>query len=155
MKKYLLGLALVLSLTGCATAPEAPEESVSLYYYNADQDKDAEGNILCSEQGLVAVERPMPSEPVIENTLQMLLAGDLTEEEEAAGISTEYPLEGLELAGVNLVDGLLTLNFDDPNNKTSGGSCRVSILWQQIEKTAQQFAEVEEVRFSPEWLFQP
>jgi hypothetical protein len=50
---------------------------------------------------------------------------------------------------------VLTLEFNDPENKTSGGSCRSGILWAQIKKTAEQFDDVEEVRFQPEELFQP
>ena len=79
----------------------------------------------------------------------------LTEEERTAGIATEYPLEGLSLKGASLKDGILTLEFNDPSNRTGGGSCRVGILWFQIEATAKQFSEVQQVRFMPEELFQP
>ncbi len=91
----------------------------------------------------------------IQDTIKLLLSGELTEEERAQGISTEYPLEGLSLKGASSKDGVLTLEFDDPNNKTVGGSCRVGILWFQIEATAKQFPEVQEVRFLPEEIFQP
>ena len=39
---------------------EIAERSVKLYYYNANQDEDAFGNIQCSRQGLVAIERLIP-----------------------------------------------------------------------------------------------
>lgn len=111
---------------------------------------------MCSEQGLEPVERIIPnSETLIEDTLQLLIQGGLTEEEQDRGIGTEYPLAGLELVSTDLKRGVLTLTFDDPLNKTSGGSCRVSVLWMQIERTASQFSEVKEVRFEPEWYFQP
>lgn len=130
--------------------------TVKLYYYNPGLDRDEGGNIMCSRNGLVAVERKIPlTNSPIKDTLNLLLKGELTQEEKARGITTEFPLEGLKLAGVNLKDGLLTLTFDDPLNKTSGGSCRVGILWFQIESTAKQFPEVKEVRFFPEELFQP
>ncbi len=129
---------------------------VKLYYYNPELDKDDSGNIACSRDGLVAVSREIPaSQSVIQDTIQLLLSGELTDEEKAEGIETEYPLAGLGLKESFLIDGVLTLEFDDPNNKTGGGSCRVNILWAQIEATAKQFEGVEEVRFLPEELFQP
>ncbi|QQR54539.1 GerMN domain-containing protein [Candidatus Peregrinibacteria bacterium] len=134
----------------------AENQTVELYYYNEEKDTDEEGNLMCSEQGLEPVERIIPnSETLIEDTLQLLIQGGLTEEEQDRGIGTEYPLAGLELVGTDLKRGVLTLTFDDPLNKTSGGSCRVSVLWMQIERTASQFSEVKEVRFEPEWYFQP
>ena len=132
------------------------KRAVKLYYYHPELDQDEEGNIACSRKGLTAVERTIPlTETPIQDTIKLLLKGDLTEEEKARGIETEYPLAGLSLEGASLKDGVLTLAFSDPQNKTSGGSCRVGILWFQIEETAKQFPEVREVRFLPENLFQP
>lgn len=135
---------------------ETKTRTVRLYYYNQDLDKDESGNISCSRAGLVPLEREITwSKTPIQDTIQLLLRGELTEAEEVSGITTEYPLEGLSLKGVSLNDGVLTLEFDDPSNRTGGGSCRVGILWFQIEATAKQFPEVEQVRFMPEELFQP
>lgn len=132
------------------------EQVIKLYYYNFELDRDKEGNLLCSRQGLVAVERKIPiTINPIKDAINLLLKGDLTEEEIGQGISTEYPLAGFSLKNAVLNNGILTLAFDDPNFKTSGGSCRVGILWFQIEATAKQFEEVKEVRFYPEELFQP
>lgn len=130
--------------------------SVSLYYYNQDKDQDASGNVQCSKQGLVAVSRNISSGgDLIENTIRRLLEGGLTEEEKAAGVTTEYPISGLTLQKTDLQSGVLTLTFDDSENKTVGGACRVGVLWSQIEATAKQFPEVKEVKFMPEELFQP
>ena len=132
-----------------------PLQTVILYYYDSEQDKDASGNIMCSRQGLVPVERQIPvSNTPIQDAVNLLLLGP-TPQEKNQGITTEYPLEGLSLEAASLKDGVLTLTFDDPNNRTGGGSCRVGILWFQIEETAKQFPGVTQVRFSPEWLFQP
>lgn len=129
---------------------------VFLYYYNPENDKDESGNIMCSRQGLVPAEREIPiSQTPIQDTIRLLLEGKLTETEKSAGVTTEYPLEGLKLLGANLKDGVLTLTFEDPANKTSGGACRVGILWFQIEATVKQFEEVNQARFLPEELFQP
>ena len=107
-----------------------PGRIVKLYYYNSELDKDESGNILCSRQGLVPVERKIFStQTPIQDAIKLLISGRLTNEEKAQGISTEYPLEDFSLKGASLKDGLLTLEFNDPNNKTVGGSCRVGILW--------------------------
>ncbi len=143
----------------CDFAPCPEIKSVKLYYYNPNLDKDGSGNIACSRKGLVSVERKIPiTKTPIRNTINLLLKGkeNLTEKDIVQGITTEYPLEGFSLAEANLEeDGTLILKFSDSLNKTSGGSCRVGILWFQIEATAKQFSEVLQVRFLPEEIFQP
>jgi hypothetical protein len=138
---------------------ELPYRKVLLYYYNPGKDKDESGNTKCSRDGLTAIEREIPvSKTPIQDVINLLLKGkeNLTKEEIGQGVTTEYPLEGLYLAEVNFKeDGTLILKFNDLLNKTSGGSCRVGILWFQIEATAKQFEGVKEVRFLPEELFQP
>jgi len=130
--------------------------SVYVYYYSPERDMDEMGNVKCSEQGLVPVKRIIhATETPIVDTLRLLLAGNLTQEEVASGIETEFPLSGVSLDSVSLWDGTLTLSFEDERGMTSGGSCRVSILWAQIRETALQFPEVRDVRFVPEYLFQP
>lgn len=136
--------------------PEDTWISVKLFYYNSKLDRDESGNILCSRKGLVAVERKIPiTKTPIQDAINFLISGQLTNEEKSQGINTEYPLKGFSLKGTSLKDGVLTLEFDDSNNKTVGGSCRVGILWFQIETTAKQFPEVKAVHFFPEELFQP
>lgn len=130
--------------------------TVTLYYYDPEKDKDNEGNLICSAQGLTGVERAIAhTETPIQDTIRLLLLGLLTMEEKNSGMTTEYPLEGVTLVGASLSDGTLTLEFTDPQNKTGGGSCRVGILWAQIAQTAKQFPEVKDVKFIPEELFQP
>ena len=147
-----------------AACPET--KTIKLYYYNYEIDKDEFGNTACSRNGLMPVERKIPiTQTPIQDAIKLLLLGKLTEEERAQGIDTEYPLEGLSLKGASLSakggsasggkDSVLTLEFDDSKNRTVGGSCRVGILWFQIEATAKQFPEVQQVRFLPEEIFQP
>lgn len=131
-------------------------QKVSLYYYNSSKDQDASGSVMCSKSGLVAVERNIfVSDDIISSTIQLLLEGKLTDAEKASGISTEFPLLGVALQKSSLQNGELTLTFSDLENKTVGGSCRVGVLWSQIEATAKQFSEVKSVKFLPEELFQP
>lgn len=130
--------------------------TISLYYYNPGKDEDAYGNIMCTKQGLEVVSRNiLRTATPIQDAIKLLLRGELTKEEKQRGITTEFPLVGVELVGAVQKGGVLTLEFADSQNKTSGGSCRVGILWSQIEATAQQFSGVSKVRFIPEELFQP
>ena len=163
-KNFLIGLVCLVvigSVAGYFATKSGPDQNndtrtVKLYYYNPDLDKDAGGNVQCSSAGLVAVERSLPvSQTPIQDTVKLLLAGELTEEEKSRGVTTEFPLDSLTLKGANLVEGQLTLEFSDLKNTTSGGACRAGILWHQIEATATQFAEVDSVSFMPVELFQP
>ena len=129
---------------------------IKLFYYNQLKDVDASGNIMCSEGGLEPVEREIPlSITPIQDAIKLLLQGEITFTEQGRGIATEFPLPSFELKAASLTGGSLTLTFADPENKTSGGSCRVNILRAQIEKTAKQFPEVSQVHLVPEELFQP
>lgn len=134
-------------------------QAIKLYYYNPDKDKDASGNILCSDKGLVAVTRTIPRTTTpIQDTIRLLIKGELNPSERAQGITTEYPLSGLSLTGASLANGTLRLDFEDPHNRTSGGSCRVSVLFAQIEATAKQFPGVHNLIINPpgeHMLFQP
>lgn len=133
-----------------------PTIAVNLYYYNEELDRDAAGNIACSRNGLAPVMREIPiTQTPIQDTVKLLLLGEIGEEERGRGIDTEYPLEEFFLKGASLKDEVLTLEFEDSKNKTVGGACRVGILWFQVEATAKQFPGVREVRFLPEYIFQP
>ncbi len=132
------------------------ERDIALYYYNEKKDSDVLGNILCSKKGITQVTRSIAvTKTPIQDTIKLLLEGNITAAEKEAGITTEYPLSGFALTGASEKDGALTLSFVDPNNKTSGGSCRATILWAQIEATAKQFPGIKSVRFIPDTLFQP
>lgn len=130
--------------------------SVPVYYYMQARDVDARGNALCSRDGIVAVERKLPEGHTLKDRIDLLLLGELSSRERAEGISTEFPLAGLRLTNVEINDrGKATLTFEDVLNKTTGGACRVAILWYQIEKTARDYPGVRDVEFRPETLFQP
>ena len=129
---------------------------IKLFYYNESKDMDASGNIMCSDKGLEPVERQIPlSITPVQDAIKLLLQGELTFTEQGRGIETEFPLSGFELVSASLTNGSLTLTFADPQNKTSGGSCRVNILRAQVEATAKQFDGVKEVYLAPDELFQP
>ncbi|MBI5456632.1 GerMN domain-containing protein [Candidatus Kaiserbacteria bacterium] len=138
---------------------------IKLFYYNPGLDQGP-GGVQCSKNGLVAVERVLPETTMpaspdtnqggpLTESIKLLLRGELSQEERSQGIITEFPLEGVALQKAAIEHGVATLTFSDPQNRTGGGSCFVSILWQQIEATAKQFPTVSSVRFVPEELFQP
>ncbi|MDO8471150.1 MAG: Gmad2 immunoglobulin-like domain-containing protein [bacterium] len=128
---------------------------IKLYFYDNQRDRDESGNLLCSTKGLVPVNRSIPfTVTPIQDTVKELLKGpDSVERLTTPG--TEFPLVGLTLTSASLSNGVLILTFNDPENKTGGGACRVNILRAQIEATAKQFNVVKEVRFVPDGLFQP
>ncbi|TAK14575.1 MAG: hypothetical protein EPO32_01425 [Anaerolineae bacterium] len=156
-------LCLVLALgLGSCVAPVAVEpdtQAVTLYFYNPANDVDDSGNILCSPAGLVAVLRQVDAalkgEALIQATLDLLLAGELTAEEVEQGVTTEFPLDGVTLESVAMEGSTLSLTFNDPNFQTSGGACRAGILWAQVEATARQFPGVPDIRVQPDEAFQP
>lgn len=142
---------------GCEFSACPGMQKIKLYYYNYDLGKDKNGNVTCDKSGLVSVDREIPAggEDYIQRTVALLLEGKLTDEERARGVDTQFPLPGVYLRNFTSGTGVATLAFEDPNNQTSGGSCRVGVLWMQIEETVKQFPEIEKVRFMPEHLFQP
>ncbi|MGC9603413.1 MAG: GerMN domain-containing protein [Minisyncoccia bacterium] len=130
----------------------AQTKKIELFYYNKTKDADSS----CSRDAVLPVEREIPiSMTPIQDTVNLLLKGNLSDVDKLAGFQTEFPLSGFSLTGANLKNGILTLQFNDSQNRSGGGSCRVMLLWAQISKTALQFPEVKQVRFQPETLFQP
>lgn len=134
---------------------EENSEVVSLYFYDEEADTDATGNILCSADAVLATERTIENY-TIEKHLETLLSGP-TAEEEAAGFSSEFPLEGVGLESISGPDsdGVLTITLSDTANATTGGSCRVGILSAQLTKTGLSIPGVESVVILPEEILQP
>lgn len=136
--------------------PKVETRGVVLYFYNEARDLDTNGNIKCSSQGLQKVQRTIPkTASPLQDVIKLLLKGEMTPEEKAAGMKTEFPLPGVDLTKAVIENGVARLEFTDPNFRTSGGSCRVSVLWAEIEATAKQFSNIKEVKYSPPELFQP
>jgi len=131
--------------------------AVQLYFYNYLDDKAIDQVVPCSPDAVKSVERKIPkTDKYIKDTINLLLKGQVTEEEKSYGFMTEFPDPGLTLESVALSeDGQLALDFNDKNGFLSGGSCRVGILYSQIEKTAKQFIEVESVNIAQDEQFQP
>jgi spore germination protein GerM len=133
--------------------------AVSLYYYNEMRDMELATNgegVACSPQAVLPVSRVIAfTNTPIQDTINELIKGQITSSEVNQGFKTEFPHDDFKLLGANLSDGLLTLEFTEVAGFTGGGSCRVTILANQVIKTAKQFPSVSEVVFKPESLFQP
>jgi hypothetical protein len=131
------------------------ELEVKLYYYNPALDQGPGGQ-QCTKNGLVSELRAIPKTATpLTDTIKLLLSEKLSDADRALGIESEFPLAGVTLKNASIQNGVATLTFDDPQNKTGGGSCSLAIRWAQIEATAKQFETVKSVRFLPETLFQP
>jgi spore germination protein GerM len=129
--------------------PAPGTTSVNVYYYDAKRDTE-NGNVLCSARGLVAVPHTIAAtEAPLRAALERLLAG------EPAGEGLEAFPTGVTLEGVSVANGVATIRLSDPSNRTSGGSCRASVLRAQLEATARQFPSVTSVRVEPDTIFQP
>jgi len=109
------------------------------------------------EKAVFPVYREIPkSATPIRDTIELLIEGKLTKEEEELGFITEFPHPGFRLVGLDLKkDGTLVLEFTEIFGFTTGGSSRILVMREQIEKTALQFAAVKRVEYYPESLFQP
>ena len=127
-----------------------------VFHYLPNKDMAAELNNEARPRALLPVEREIPfSENLIFDTINSLLESELSEEEKQAGFWTSFPGESFRLLRAELQGDTLTLYFDDPLYFTSGGSNRVGFMWLQIQMTALQFPEVQNVRYEPKTLFQP
>ncbi len=138
---------------------EVPQtQTVKLYYYNepADRQLSNNGEPQCSEEAVLPVTRVMTtSQNPIEDTINLLISGEILESESNNGFSTEFPNPDFRLLDSELSNGILTLEFSTVPGFTTGGACRVTILASQITKTAEQFSDVIEVKLLPEEIFQP
>lgn len=137
-----------------SSQPDARE--VKLYVYNKKKDMDSKGNVLCSPSSVIPVSRMIPwTRTPGKDTINLLLQGHMTDAEKEIGLSTGFPLSGFSLSSATLSGHTLTMQFTDPKNASSGGSCRVTLLRAQLEKTALQFDPITEVRFAPNEVLQP
>jgi hypothetical protein len=122
---------------------QASNRPINIYLYNEAKDKDASGNVLCSAQGLETISKNIPfTNTPIQDAVKALFAMD-------------PKFVGVTLSSASLSNGVLTLAINDPNHKTSGGSCKVNILKVEVEATAKQFGQVTSVRYTPTGVFQP
>ena len=132
------------------------EGKAQVFHYLPNKHAAEKLNDEADPRALVPVERKIAfSENLVFDTINSLIESGLSETEKQAGFWTSFPGESFRLLRAELQDKTLTLHFDDPMYFTSGGSNRVRYMWLQIQMTALQFPEVQNVRYEPKTLFQP
>lgn len=132
-------------------------QTVRLFYFNQTEDNKLPVAQQLNSASVLPIERVISwSKNIIEDTINILLDWNLTNEERAQWFTTEFPNQDFRLVSSNLLsDWTLELTFSEVPGFTSWWSARVFILRSAIEKTAKQFAEVKIVKLLPETLFQP
>lgn len=128
---------------------------IKLFYFNVDSARAYGVDGPLDSMAVLPVERSLPpTRTPIEDAIELWIAGELTEEEKAAGFVAPQ-FNSVRLVRSVLHNGVLYLEFDDPKYETSGGATRVHILWSEIRKTVLQFPQVREVGFPDGEEFQP
>lgn len=141
------------------------EKTVYIYAYNSNLDLSENDNITCEEQYVTQLERTLSIDnteddspiSLVEKSVELLITENLKDDEIESGFTTEYPHPEFELLSVNQEDTTVFLKFTEVPGFTTGGSCRTSILQQQIIKTAQQFydEEIQAILLPEDTLFMP
>ena len=133
--------------------------TVQLFYFNEQVDSELPSSDQLNRSSVLPIQRRITAtstENLIEETLTLLIAGTLTDNEKALGFVTDYPQQWFSLEKVELGQfGTLTVRFTELPWFTSGGSARMILIRDAIEKTVLQFADVTEVVYEPKGLFQP
>lgn len=144
-----------LRLLRAGTTHEWLGGPICLYYRNPIRGAKIDAYSPCGDESVFPVERRLPATLTpVEDAIRMLIKGEITDEEKEADFDTEFPIPEATFVGATLENGVLSILFDDPKYRTSGGSCRVGSLRAQISKTALQFSWVRAVEFAGE-EFQP
>lgn len=130
---------------------------VSLFYFNSLTDAKLPIEQQININSIQPVKRLISnSKNIIRDSINLLLAGDLSQIEKTNWFTSEFPNKSFRLINMDLsADGILSLTFTEVPWFTSGWSARMAIMANSIIKTAKQFPQVKEVKFTPEWLFQP
>jgi spore germination protein GerM len=137
--------------------PSKDQKTVKLYFYNQGQDKkDNDGSTTCDTKYIQPLNRTIDanSKDPMKDTINLLLKGELSQDEQNQGFVTSLPGDGFTLTNDDLSNGTLTLTFDDPNHFAKGSSCHTSGLKEQIIQTGQQFDGVKSVVIKPDSLFE-
>lgn len=130
-------------------------QDVSLFLYNPNKDQGAKGATLCSKNGIVEVKRTVtPKNSIIKDTLEALIKGGVSADEDKKGVQSMFPYTGLTISDVSLDDsGVLSVTFGNYAAVANISACRSSISKLQLEKTALQFGQVKSVKLMPKTLF--
>ena len=90
------------------------------------------------------VKRMVDAKGPLSGSLAELFSEKISADEEKAGFWS--PTYGMKFEGVTLKNGIATVRFSQPPDKTNYGSSGPMIFGEAITKTASQFASVKRVR---------
>lgn len=130
---------------------------VALYYFNQIEDQKLPAEQQVNIHSILPVYRIFPvSDDLLVDVVNELIKGNLTVSEQKMWFTTEFPHTAFKLLSTDLdSDGTLTLEFSEVPGFTDGGSARMLILQNVIQKTVAQFTAVKKIIFTPDTLFQP
>jgi spore germination protein GerM len=140
---YLVGLGVVwlreFSFSKETDPTSRQIATVRLFFSNSEQDPDA---LDCG--AVFPVSRELPPNPsVARRALTELLKGP-TEEESVQGFYSSIN-EGVRLQGLDIKDGVATIDFDGTFAAGVAGSCQVEAIRAQVTQTLVQFSSVNSV----------
>lgn len=132
-------------------------QTIKLFYFNQTEDNKLPLVQQLNSSSVLPIERVISwSKNLIEDTINVLLEWNLTNDERTTWFTTEFPNQNFRLISSDLKsDWTLELTFSEVPWFTSWWSARIFILRSAIEKTAKQFANVKSVKLLPDTLFQP
>ena len=130
---------------------------VALYYFNQLADQKLSPAQQINIASILPVYRIFPaSKNLLVDTINELIKGSLTTNEQQQWFTTEFPITGFTLLSADITtDGTLTLQFSEVPGFTDWWSARMLILSTLIKKTVLQFPSVKNIVFVPTTLFQP
>ncbi len=131
--------------------------TIKLYYFNQIEDQKLDIAQQINTKSILPIDRTISETPsLIQDTINLLLKWELTDDEIKNWFMTEFPNKYFRLIDLNLDKKWnLTLEFSEVPWFTDWWSARMLILSNSIIKTASQFAEVKNINIIPETLFQP
>ncbi|MDD5750630.1 MAG: GerMN domain-containing protein [Candidatus Pacebacteria bacterium] len=116
--------------------------AVKVFFNNSKLDPEFSCNkVFPLDRAIAATQAPARA------ALELLLAGNLTDEEKADGFGTSIN-PGVRIQGLAIEDGTARVDFSGNLEEAVGGSCRVSAIRAQITQTLTQFPSVKDVVIS-------
>lgn len=116
--------------------------AVKVFFNNSNLDPEISCNKVFPVDRAIAVTQA-PARAVLE----LLLGGNLTDEEKADGFTTSINPD-VKIQKLTIENGVAKVDFNEQLQYQAGGSCRVSAIRAQIIETLKQFPTVSEVIIS-------
>lgn len=116
--------------------------AVKVFFNNSNLDPEISCNkVFPVDRAIAATQAPARA------VLELLLGGNLTDEEKADGFTTSINPD-VKIQKLFIENGVAKVDFNEQLQYQAGGSCRVSAIRAQIIETLKQFPTVNEVIIS-------